>query len=142
LPIRCPSLASNSHPKGGATGLARDTLADIDKTKPLSIADMKRIVRAARDAGLLAMDHATEFYRRDGFQNWRDSPYLSPHGSVDAFLGLENRSSCPCNFSSQTHGFLERINNFHRTILFWTAVDPDRPELPRLRSKFDRLLVG
>jgi hypothetical protein len=122
------------------TSPVQDTLADIDKTKPLSIPHIKRVVRAARAAGLLAMDHPEELRCTRDLN--RETPYMSPHGAVDAFLDTDNRSSCPCNFNSRSHGFIERINNLHRRILFWTAVDPERPEIPYLREEFDRLLLG
>jgi hypothetical protein len=116
--------------------MTADPLADIDRTKPLSIHDTKRIIRAARAAGLLAMDHAAEFRELVN----RTMPYLTPHGAVDAFLGPENRgSSCPCRLLASSRLFLDHIDDLHRDVLFWRAVRPMRE--PRARSEFDRLLA-
>jgi hypothetical protein len=82
-----------------------DTLADIDKTKPLSVESVKRIVRAVRDARLLAMDHVEEL--RGRFYSYPDRmPYFTPHRAVDAFLGADARSSCPCNLKGDARRFL------------------------------------
>src|ERR1700687_3066167 len=76
-----------------------DDLADIARTKPLTVKNVKRIVRATRAAGLLAMDHHLELKR--GFDP-DACIYLFPHGAVDAFLGSQNRDSCPCCFRGRT----------------------------------------
>src|ERR1700680_1101773 len=105
-----------------------DDLADIDRTKPLTVKNVKRIVPATRAAGLLAMDHHLELKR--GFD---PDPciYLSPHGAVDAFLGSQNRDSCPCCFSGRARRHLYYLNNLHRIILLLRAVAPNEPNLGR-----------
>jgi hypothetical protein len=103
----------------------RDTLADIDKTKPLSIAHIKRIVRAARAAGLLAMDHPEEL--RCSRDLHRETPYMSPHGAVDAFLAPTFRDSCPCNFRAQSHGFPRACKQFAPP---YTLLARDRSRCP------------
>ena len=116
----------------------RDDLADIDRRKPLSITSIRRIVGAARAAGLLAMDHVTEL--RLIVPPPDVCPYLTPHGAVDAFLGVPNRGSCPCNVRGDARGFLERLNNVHRSALFYIAVGTESPTAVRLRAEFDALL--
>jgi hypothetical protein len=98
----------------------RDTLADIDKRRPLSIESIKRIVRATRNAGLLAMDHVEEL--RGRFYSHPDrAPYFTPHSAVDAFLGPDARSSCPCNVKGDARRFLVELNDLHRHILLYRA---------------------
>jgi hypothetical protein len=115
-----------------------DTLADIDPYTPLSVRSVKRIVRAARGAGILSMDHAIEY--RGGFEAPASSPYLSPHGAVDAFLGPHNRASCPCNMDGPAHRLLTRLMLLHCSIFYWRAVRRyDEPFILDMVHKFDEL---
>jgi hypothetical protein len=77
-----------------------DDLSDIDKTKPLSLVDTKRILRAARRCGDLAVDGI-----------WR---FRTPHAVVDAFLGHARANSCPCNTTDgEARAFLQRVDSVH-----------------------------
>jgi hypothetical protein len=115
-----------------------DDLADIDRTKPLTVKNVKRIVRATHAAGLLAMDHHLELKR--GFDP-DTCIYLSPHGAVDAFLGSQNRDSCPCCFRGRARSHLYELNNLHRIILLLRAVAPNDSNLAREEALFDSLLA-
>jgi hypothetical protein len=106
----------------------RDTLADIDKTKPLTVESVRRIVRAIRAAGLLAMDHVEEL--RGRFYRYPERmPYFTPHSAVDAFLGADARSSCPCNLKGDARRFLVELGDLHRHILFYRASAPAQTDL-------------
>jgi hypothetical protein len=89
-------------------------LANIPKSKPLTIRRIQRIVRCAQAHGLLAMDHAAEI-RSDPrmYSEVSTSRYVSPHRAVDTFLGSPDnrRSSCPCNLrGSATRFYLQDLN--------------------------------
>jgi hypothetical protein len=51
-------------------------------------------------------------------------PYFTPHSAVDAFLGADSRSSCPCNLKGDARRFLLEISDLHRHILFYLACMP------------------
>ena len=102
----------------------KDDLADIDTKQPLSVRSIKRIVRATRAAGLLALDHPGEL---GAIVSIDDCPYFTPHGAVDAFLGVERRGGCPCNVQGEAQPYLERLNNAHRIALFYRAVAASGP---------------
>jgi hypothetical protein len=135
--------------------LQRDTLDDIDITKPLTRTSIQRIVRATQAAGLLAMDHFPEMTgRRRNASGYLDPvlyrysvdtcPYFTPHGAVDAFLSSKNRrDSCPCNFQGHARGFLEKLNNLHRRLLFYRACGAQHyPDVQHMEQQFATLLYG
>jgi hypothetical protein len=124
-------------PFDAAIGLVDDTLADLDRTKPLSVASIKRIVRAVKVSGLLAMDHVWSMSQVGPLDV---CPHFAPRGAVDTFLGTTNRSSCPCRLASNSHEFLEELNNLHRIILFWRAIDPAHGMLPAHDATFTAML--
>lgn len=115
---------------------ATDDLSDIDITKPLSITSLKRILHAAWDAGLLAMDHP------HSFRNIRLTPYMTPHRALDAFLGVNRSDSCPCRFAGRARRFLSKIDQLHDTILLYRSVAYDHPLLARTEQQFEQMLEG
>jgi hypothetical protein len=68
-------------------------------------------------------------------------PYLTPHGAVDAFLGVLNRGSCPCTVRGQAPDYLERLTSTHRSALFYIAVTPESPTAAALRAEFAALVA-
>jgi hypothetical protein len=107
----------------------QDDLSDIDKTKPLTIQSIQRIVRAVRETGVLAMDHAEEFRAYRGSTIANPAPYMTPHGAVGAFLGADAWSSCPCTVKGDARRFLVELNDLHRHLLFYRACAAARTDL-------------
>jgi hypothetical protein len=73
---------------------AKDDLSDIDVSKPLSVKSIRRIVRATRQAGLLAMDDPMPHLLRLTLDP-TEIHLFPPHQAVDAFLGAEHREELP-----------------------------------------------
>lgn len=110
-----------------------DDLSDIDKTKPLSVRDAKRIIRAARAAGLLAIDQERP-NRLRGY-----APGLGPHLAVDTFLGPD-RESCPCNVKDEgQHEILQSLEDMHFAIFLRRAQAPE-DQCSELVAQFEAML--
>ena len=117
---------------------AKDDLSDIDVSKPLSVKSIRRIVRATRQAGLLAMDDPTPHLLRLTLDP-TETIFFSPHQAVDAFLGAEHRESCPCHLGGAARDYLTKLNNVHRSLVLYRSIAPVRAQL---EDQFSQLLDG
>ena len=113
-----------------------DDLADIDKTKPLSTRDIKRIVRWGRATGQLSMDHPEP---RMSMYLSPFLPFVSPHRVLDDFLGHDRGHSCPCRVGDNE--LMDKLNKMHFAVFAYRACATDQRHSLDLAAQFDELLA-
>jgi hypothetical protein len=119
-----------------------DDLSDIDKTKPLSVDYVRRIVRSARRAGEIPLDvnDMDMALARRGYAVLR-----APHVAVDDFLGAERERSCPCQMPGEAGVFLDQLTKMHFTAFKYCCSRngraPNEGHARHLKAQFEAMLI-
>ena len=125
--------------------VALEITLDPPARPPLTVLDVIRIVADARKRGLLLcdnIDHApNDAANLYAFSREVDGiTYVSPHGAVDAYLGIKRKASCPCNpiGSAKPSYYLSSLEDHHRLVM---RARMEARNLTTYEAQFEELLT-
>lgn len=95
---------------------------DPQVTPPLTVEDVIRIIAEARKRGLLMCDNIDRVNETHSYSLSLEIDgitYFSPHGAVDAYLGITRKASCPCNpiGSAKPSYYLQALEDQHGMVM-------------------------